>query len=630
MPLVRLFLNPGIDKQNTEYGAEGGWVDCDFVRFRYGLPEKLGGWTNFQGNIPTYFIGMASALLGWNNLQGSPVMALGTNRKLYAYFGGAWADITPIRLTTTPTTPPATPSVAFTATSGSNIVLVTNALHGALTGDFVTFSGAVSLGGNITADVLNQEYEITEVLGVNTYNITVPVTADGSDSGDGNGAVVAAYQINTGSDVGLIDFGWGTGTWGTGTWGTTREGVPGITVYPALWQFDLFGEDLLAQRVDGALYRWSPGTTNPLAVRAAGVSGAPTNSKFMVVSTPDRHVVCLGTESTVGTPGSQDPMLVRFSAQEDPNDFVETATNTAGGQRLTDGSFIVSAVRSRGQILIFTDTSLHGMQYVGPPYTFGFQQLGANCGCIGAHAAVDVNGVAYWMGQEAFYVFDGTVKKMPCTVQDYVFKDINLVQGFKVVAGINSEFNEVTWWYCSFTSDFVDRFVTYNYLENVWSIGSMPRTAWEDVGAFSRPSASEYLPLSDVASLSTIQGLTPGRSRLYSQESGVNADGDPIFAFIQSGYFDIADGENMLLMSRFIPDFKNQVGDLTVRLLLRAYPQATASPSSLDPYLITPTTQKVDTRARGRQISLKIESDALDTNWRFGTMRVNVQVDGLR
>jgi hypothetical protein len=309
---------------------------------------------------------------------------------------------------------------------------------------------------------------------------------------------------------------------------------------------------------------------------------------------------------------------------------VATATNTAGGQRLTDGNEIITALRSRGQILIWTDTSLHGQQYLGPPYTFGFQQLGANCGCIGPHAAADVNGVSYWMSKDAFFVFDGTVKKIPCTVQDYVFKDINIVQAQKVHIGINTQFNEVTWWYCSFTSDYIDRFVTYNYLENVWSIGSMARTAWADIGTFEKPTATEYDPESTAATLTTIYGLTAGRSVLYNQEDGVNGAGAPIAAYIYSGYFDIGDGDDMLLMSRFIPDFKNQVGNLTVRLLLRAFPQASASPSSLDPYVITPTTQKVDTRARGRQIQLRIESDELDSNWRFGTMRVDIQKDGLR
>jgi hypothetical protein len=323
-------------------------------------------------------------------------------------------------------------------------------------------------------------------------------------------------------------------------------------------------------------------------------------------------------------------MFVRFSNQEDINSFVETSTNTAGGQRLTDGSQIISAIRSRGQILIFTDTSVHGMQYVGPPYTFGFQQLGANCGCAGSHAAVDVNGVAFWMGTEAFYAFDGTVKKLPCTVQDYVFKDINLTQKSKFHAGVNSQFNEVTWWYCSAEADFIDRFVTYNYLEDVWSIGSLPRTAWTDIGTYTKPLASAYLEDSTDATISTIYGLTAGRSRIYNQEDGANADGSAILSFIKSGYFDIGDGDNVMYMRRFIPDFKNQVGDLTVHLLLRSYPQSTATPSARDPYVIAPNTEKVDTRARGRQISLRIESSDIDTNWRFGTLRVDIQPDGLR
>jgi len=367
-----------------------------------------------------------------------------------------------------------------------------------------------------------------------------------------------------------------------------------------------------------------------LTTRATAISGAPTKSKYALVSTPDRHLICFGTESIIGDPTSVDPMYVRFSNQEDINTFVATATNTAGGQRLTDGNEIVSAVRSRGQILIWTDTSLHGMQYLGPPYTFGFQQLGANCGLIGPHASADVNGVAYWMGKDAFFVFDGTVKKLACTVQDYVFKDINVVQDTKVHVGINAQFNEVTWWYCSIGNDYINRCVTYNYLENVWSIGTLSRTAWQDLGTFQKPIASDYDPNSTAATISTIYGLTAGRSVLYNQEDGVNADGSAIVSYVKSGYFDIGDGDNMMYMKRFIPDFKNQVEDLTVHLLLRSYPQATAVPSSLDPYVIAPNTDKVDTRARGRQISLRIESDVVDSNWRFGTMRVDIQPDGLR
>jgi len=626
MAYLRLALKPGIDKQNTEYGAEGGWIDGDYIRFRYGLPEKLGGWTGFNqtsGTPLVYFVGMASDVFTWNDLDGVPYLIIGTNRKLYVTSGGLYADITPIRTTT------AAGDVTFAASNGSSTVTVSDTNHGAIAGDFVTYSGAVSLGGNVTAAVLNQEYEIQTIINSNSYTITVPVVANSSDSGNGGAAVVGAYQINVGDDVSYFDLGWGIGTWGLSTWGTPRP--PGVTTALAsrVWQFDNFGEDVICQLVDGSTYLWdtSVGLSNN---RATVVSGAPTKSKYALVSTPDRHLVLFGTETTIGTASSQDPMFVRFSNQEDINTFTESATNTAGGQRLTDGSTIVTAIRSRGQILIFTDTSLHGMQYVGPPYTFGFQQLGANCGCIGPHAAVDVNGLAFWMGTEAFYLFDGTVKKMPCTVQDYVFKDINLVQGTKVHAGVNSQFNEVTWWYCSFTSDYIDRFVTYNYLENVWSIGSMPRTAWTDIGTFRKPIASDYLLTSTEPTISTIQGLTPGRCVLYNQEDGTNANGAAITSYIKSGYFDIGDGDSMLFMRRFVPDFKNQVGNLTVHLLLRAYPQATASPSSLDPYIITPTTQKVDTRARGRQISLRIESDQVDDNWRYGTLRVDIQPDGLR
>jgi hypothetical protein len=629
MPLLRLFLKPGIDKQNTEYGAEGGWIDGDYIRFRYGLPEKLGGWAWFN-ELPDYLIGLPSDVLTWNDLAGLPRLIVGTNRKLYTFYGGNWYDITPLRVTT------AAGDVTFAATNGSNTVTVTDTAHGAIIGDFVTFSGAVSLGGNVTAAYLNAQFEILSVPDPNTYTIQVGVTANSSDSGNGGGAVVGAYQINVGSTASYQDLGWGTGTWDLSTYGTPRPASASLALTSRVWQFDNFGEDVICQLVQGGIYLYDAST---LSSRATVISGAPTKSTFALVSTPDRHLVCFGTETTIGTPSSTDPMFVRFSNQEDINSFVESATNTAGGQRLTDGTFIISAIRSRGQILIFTNGALHGMQYVGPPYTFSFQQLGANCDCAGPHAAVDVNGVAYWMGINAFYAFDGTVKKLACTVQDYVFKDIAFREANKFHAGVNSQFNEVTWWYCSEDAVFPDRFVTYNYLENVWSVGSMPRTAWNDIGTYNFPVASEYLPDSTQTPVDgTIYGLTAGRGVIYLQEvgvDGVDADAQtviqtPISSYIKSGYFDIGDGDQVMYMKRFIPDFKNQVGDLTVHLLLRYYPQETANPSSLDPYVIEPTTNKVDTRARGRQISLRIESDELDSNWRYGTMRVDIVPDGLR
>ena len=622
MAFFKLTLAPGIDKQNTEYGAEGGWTDGDNIRFRYGMPEKIGGWTYFNGT-ENYLVGFVSFTFSWNNLAGTPYLAVGTNRKIYVSVGGAWYDITPLRATT------AAGDVTFAASTGSPVITVTDTDHGAVQGDFVTFSGAVSLGGQITADILNSEWEITEVTNSTTYTITAPVNADGSDTGNGGASVVGAYQINVGSDISYFDFGFGTGTWGASTWGTPRTEVQVETLSARIWHFDNFGQVLLMQLVDGELYQWNP--TDGVDTRAALVSGAPTKNGYMLVSSPDRHLIALGTETTIGDPSTQDPLFVRFSNQEDINTFVESVTNTAGGQRLSDGNRIQTAVRARGQILILTDTSLHGMQYIGPPYTFGFQQLGSNCGALGPNSAIEVNGLAFWMGHEAFYVFDGTVKKLPCTVQDYVFDDINLVQSEKVFAALNSDFNEVTWFYCSFTSDYIDRCVTFNYLENVWSEGTLARTSWQDVGSFPKPTAPEYFPESTEATIGTIYGLTAGRSLIYNHEDGVNqADGSAITAFIDSGYFDIGDGDNMILMKRFIPDFKNQEGNLTVNLLLRAYPQTTASPSSLDPYIITPTTDKVDTRARGRQIALKITSDEVDTNWRYGTLRVDIQPDGLR
>lgn len=617
MPLLRLFLKPGIDKQNTEYGAEGGWIDSDHVRFRYGLPEKIGGWVQF-GETTVNLVGAPSEIFTWNDLEGSPYIAVGTNKKVYVYYGGTWADITPIRATDT--------GVTFDTTSGSALVSINDSGHGAIVGDFVTISATTGNPGGIANATMNAEYEILDVPNNNKYVIQASVNA--SSTATAVGTATAAYQINTGSDVSYSDFGWGTGTWGLSTWGTPRPPSASVALFSSVWQFDTYGENILLQLVDGGIYEWLPSTG--VGVRAVAIAGAPTKSKYALVSTPDRHLVCFGTENTIGTPTSQDPMFVRFSDQDDISVFTSTATNTAGGQRLTDGNYIVSAIRSRGQILIWTDTSLHGMQYLGPPYTFGFQQLGANCGLIGPHAAADVNGIAYWMAKDAFFLFDGTVKKLPCTVQDFVFKDINLTQSQKVHVGINTQFNEVTWWYCTEEVDYLDRFVTYNYLEQVWSVGTMPRTAWVDLGAYAYPIASIYEENSTAATISTINGLTAGRSRIFNQEIGTNGDGSAITAFVKSGYFDIGDGDQMLFMKRFIPDFKNQEGNLTVHLLLRPYPQASAVPSSLDPYTITPSTQKVDTRARGRQISLRIESSAVSTNWRFGTMRVDIQPDGLR
>lgn len=626
MPLVRLNLRPGIDKQNTEYGAQGGWTGCDNVRFRYGLPEKIGGWIPFQAGDQA-LIGMISEVFNWNDLLGIPYSMVGTNRKLYVYARDGWQDVTPIRATETGAT--------FTTVAGSDQVLVNLVAHGARSGDFVRFFDVTGDPGGIPNADLTNEFEIQEGATFDNFTIISPTVAVSSAAAAGDAD--AEFQISVGSNVSFFDFGWGTGTWGLSTWGTARDSsaVTGSALNSRVWQFDSYGQDVICQICESSIYRWVPPATNsdPI-VRAAAIPNAPTKSEFALTSTPDRHLVCFGTEQVTGDPASQDPMFVRFSSQEQPTIWEPSATNTAGGQRLTDGSRIVGAIRSRGQILIFTDTSLHAMQFVGPPFTFGFQQVSSNCGLIAPHAAVDVDGMAFWMCTKGFFAFDGTVKKIPCSVQDFVYDDINLVQAQKIHVGVNSQFSEVTWFYCSFTSDFIDRCVTYNYMENTWSVGSLARTAWVDTQVYNSPLGAEFEPdaTDDTTSISlpTIYGVTPGRSYVYQHETGTDADGEPLSAFIESGYFDIQEGESMLLMRRFIPDFKNQVGDLTVRLLLRPFPQASASPSSLDPYVISPNTQKVDTRARGRQVALRIESDGLGSNWRYGTLRVDVQPDGMR
>lgn len=619
MPLLRVAFKPGIDKQNTEYGAEGGYTDSDLVRFRYGLPEKIGGWSKFA-QIEANLVGMASDAFSWTSLSGVPFMAVGTNRKLYVFTGGAWYDITPIRTVKV--------GVTFDTVAGSpNVIVNHSGGHGANQGDFVKFSAVSGSPGGLSDVLLASEFEIQQVISGTQYQILFPGTA--SSTATNAGSATATYQISVGSDVSYFDFGYGIGGYGLATWGTPRPAVGTLALSSRIWQFDNFGENLICQINNGPVYEWGP-TSQGISIPAQVISGAPTKNNFSLVSTPDRHLVCLGTEGTIGDNESFDPMFVRFSNQEDINTFVESATNTAGGQRLSDGNKIISGIRSRGQILIFTDNALHGMQYVGPPFTFGFQQLGTNCGLIGPHAAVDVNGIAIWMGPEDFFMFDGTTKKLPCTVQDFVFKNLNLVQSEKVFAGLNALFNEVTWWYPTIQSNYIDRYVTYNYVENTWQIGTMARTAWQDVGVYNRPIGVAYDPQSQLPTLVPIYGLTPGRAFVYTQEDGVNADGSAINAYLKSGYFDIGDGDEVMLMKRFIPDFKRQIGNLTVNLLLRYYPQSDERVGSLDPYVITPDTDKVDTRVRGRQISMLIRSDEVDSDWRFGTLRIDIQPDGRR
>ena len=620
MPLTKLQIAPGIDKQNTEYGAEGKWVDCDNVRFRYGLPEKIGGWTKVTSDA---LVGATRAILTYSALNGVKYVIYGTNKKLYAYSENSYGDITPTRATGTGNI------TQFGTTDGSTTVTVTDSSHGALIGDFVTIASVSGAVGGISAANLQGEFEILTVPSANTYTIEAKAAASSTATG---ATANATYQINTGAAVSLFGYGWGAGTWSTSTWNTSREGLTGaegVLLQSAKWALDNWGEDVLALQFDGGLFYWdtSSGLSSNLA-STTNVSGAPTKSRFMLVSGDDRHVICFGTETTIADTSTQDNMFLRWSSQETTNTWTPTATNTAGSFRLTDGNQINTAVRSRGAVMIWTDTALYQMQFIGAPLTFGFKQIGSNCGAVGINAAVDVSGTSFWMSDDSFFLYDGAVKKIPCTVQDHVFDDINPNAKQDVFCAANSDFNEVMWFYPSANSTQIDKMVAYNYAENLWYVGTLARTSWADSGVYDNPYAAEFEANDTTATISTITGLKAGRTFVYIHETGSNDDGAAMSNHIESGDIDIADGDNFMSVSRFIPDFKNQTGTVDVTLKTRPYPSGTqTSHGSFD---VTTSTTKVDTRIRGRQVAVRVSSDAVDDKWRYGTMRLDIKPDGMR
>ena len=611
MALVKATFAPGIDKQNTTYGAEGRWIDSKNVRFRTGLPEKIGGWDKVFSST---LIGVARATLAWVSNGGVRHLAIGTDRKLYVYVEGRAYDITPIRLEAALTGP-------FAMTSGSPIVTVTHNSHGAGLGDFVTFDSFSTAQG---LD-MNQEFEITEVVDGNSYKITHTSNASGTASSQG-GTGNAKYQINIGAEKSAFGFGWGTGTWNESTWNTPRSSSS-ITLDSSYWSLDTFGEDLLAIRNDDALYRWT--VSGGLAARAQKIAAAPTASRVLLVSSPDRHVFLFGTETTIGTSNTQDDLFLRFSSQEDFNTWTPASTNTAGSFRIQDGSKIVCAKRSRGSILVWTDTALHALNNIGPPFIFGLNQIGSNCGAVSANSVVDVNGTTYWMSQTAFYQFDGAIKKLDCTVQDFIFDDINDTATGQVAIGVNTDFNEVTWFYPTASSDFLNASVTYNYLENVWYTNDgFTRTSWVDRGVYDLPYATFYSATNFATNTPVPLGLTNGATTLYEHEKGVNDDGNAMDCQITSGDFDIKEGDQVFLCSRVIPDFKDQVGNTDIKIEFANYPASTNTRSFTS--ATTTSTKFFSVRGRGRQANVKISSDESDANWRFGTVRLDIQPDGRR
>ena len=614
MQLVDLKFRPGVDKQDTAYSAgdERKYLDSDFVRFHYGKPERWGGWTNLPNPNKT-IVGVVRDTHSWVGLDGLRYMALGTNRKLYIYNEGAVYDITPLRETQALTNP-------FT-TNGSTTVSVADTSHNAIQGDFVTFDSFSSIDG---LD-MNQEFEITSITDANNYTVTHTSTASGSTSG-GGGSGNAKYQINVGPATSTYGLGWGTDTWGSSTWGSASS-ASDVVLVGRNWSLDNFGEDLIATVLDGGTFIWD--TSGGTGARATALSNAPTASRFSLVSTDTRHLLVFGTETTIGSTGTQDDLFFRFSDREDATDFTPVATNEAGSLRISDGSKIVGAVKSAGQILVWTDTSLHGIQFVGTPFTFGLRQLGANAGLIAQHAAIEVNGVAYWMSDDAFYLYDGVVKKMPCSVQDFVFDDISYTNKNDIAVGLNTAYNEIIWYYPSANATQIDRAVAYNYLEGTWYTVGLGRTTWLGAYVYEKPIATEY-NASATANVSTILGLTAGASFIYEHESGNNqADGTAITAFLETGSVEIADGDQLMSISKLVPDFDNLTNTMTARLTLEQYPQSSSNVTSNAS--ITSTTEKVSVRGRGRAVKIRYATNTVgDTPWRLGSQKLEIRPDGRR
>ena len=614
MKLVDLKFQPGIDKQDTAYSAgdQRKYVDSDFVRFHYGKPERWKGWS-YLPNPNKTIVGVVRDTHSWVGLDGIRYLALGTDRKLYIYTEGALYDITPLRDTEALTNP-------FT-TNGTTTVSVADAAHGAAVGDFVTFDSFSTIDG---LD-MNQEFEITSVTSASAYTVTHTSTASGSTSG-GGGSGNAKYQITTGPSTSTYGYGWGTLTWNTSTWNTPRSSSS-VVLSARQWSLDNFGEDLIATVLNGGTFIWD--TSGGTGVRATALSNAPTASRFSIVSTDTRHLLIFGTETTIGDPTTQDDLLFRFSDREDATDYTPVSTNEAGSLRISDGSRIMGAVKSSGQILLWTDTSMHGIQFVGTPFTFGLRQLGANCGLIAQHAAIEVNGRAYWMSDDSFYMYDGVVKKMPCSVQDYVFDDMSYTNRNDIACGLNAAFNEIIWYYPSANATQIDRAVAYNYLENTWYTLSLGRTTWLGAYVYEQPIATEY-DASLSANNSTILGLTAGASYVYEHESGNNqADGTAITAFLTSGSVEIADGDELMSVSRLVPDFDNLANTMTATLTLEQYPQSAANVTTTGS--ISSTTEKIDVRGRGRAVKIKYETNTVnDTAWRLGSTKLQLRPDGRR
>jgi len=615
MALTKLQFSPGVNKEGTDYTADQGWYDADKIRFRQGRPEKIGGWQKFTTN---YFLGVSRSLHRWASLAFTKYIGIGTTLKFYIAEGDSFNDVTPIRLTTSAGDP------RFSATNGSSVITVTEANHGATVNDFVTFSSAASLGGTIIAAVLNQEYQITSVSTSSIYTFTakdtsgVTLTANASDTGDGGSATVGAYQINTGLNAYVASTGYGVGAWGFSGFGSS-SGISSANQL-RLYSQDNFGEDLIFNVRGGGIYYHD--TSSGLNTRAVsldailGASNAPTIALQVMVSDIDQHVIAFG----VNPLGSSDidPLFIRFSDQQNAIDWTPTATNTSGGRRINSGSIIIGAIQAREEILVFTDVSLHSMRFIGGQLVFNISTISTDTSMISPNAAVNSRGSVFFMDEGGFYVYNGSVQPLPCSVKDYVFSNLNVGQAFKVFAAENSAYSEVTWYYPIGTgATEITNYVTFNYEENLWSIGTLSRGAWFDSGLGGYPLASSII-------------TETNENYLYEHEYGYDADGQALTAYVESGDLEIGDGNVFMFMNRIIPDFSFKGSDPSITMTIKGRNYPLQDATVLASAIVTESTTQSNVRARSRHPIIRVESSGEGYGWRLGTLRVDVRPDGGR
>ena len=650
MALIEYKFKPGIDKQNTEAGAENRWINSDNVRFRYGLPEKVGGWSSL---VTDTIVGVARAQHAFVDIAGNRYVAIGTDKFLLLYFEGQLYDITPLKTTLT--------SATIATTNASPTCTITKSGHGLSVGDIVQLDSVTLPSGTgfSASDFEDKNFQVITVPTTSTFTITQSSNANGTVSTGGSLSIKPYEPV--GPRAQSYGYGWGIAGWGNGNWGEAAAATD-VTLEPGLWSLDNFGQVLVATVLNGKTFTWNAGASTPLETRASTTTSGfatgsnPTATRVSLISPTTRHLLHFGTETTIGDNTTQDDMFIRFSDQEDINTYTPSATNTAGTLRLQDGTKIIGALKAKEVILVWTDNALYTMKFIGAPFTFQLEQVGTNCGLIGQNAVVEIDGAAFWLSPKGFFLYDGTVKTIPCTVEDFVFDDFDTTKGQQVAAGLNNLYTEITWYYPSSSSEYNDKYVIFNYGEStgvpggVWYTGTEARTSWIDSNVYPNPFATKYDSTADGTFPVIVGQDSLGQTTYFEHEVGtdqVNPNGTTttVTSFIESFDIDLEQrqrdargrssgpkvaGEIFLAMRRFVPDFKTLQGNAKVSLDVKRYPQQTSTQTALSPFTITSSTDKKDTRARGRFVSVKIENDAASESWRFGTLRLDIQPDGRR